>query len=90
MDTVETMDQGEHQVNGNTEQQETEASNSFVRLLIVAGQTYSAEQSRYVLNLINSSKFLLKICHKIPHKTKHKIKLEPNLIFEYFSFLGLF
>jgi hypothetical protein len=50
METVES-NQGEHQVvNG-----EQDASNSFVRLLIVAGQTYSAEQSRYVLSLINSS-----------------------------------
>jgi hypothetical protein len=56
MESVEHMDQGEagsqHAANGN---QPDDASNCFVRLLIVAGQTYSTEQARTVLNLINSS-----------------------------------
>jgi hypothetical protein len=47
MDTVEQVD-----VEGQRE-------NAFVRLLIVAGQSYSADQARHILHLINSSMDIL-------------------------------
>ena len=55
---METVEQ-HHDDQSQQPNADEDLSNCFVRILVVAGQTYSPEQARHVLGLISSGEFSL-------------------------------
>lgn len=55
MESVETVSHQHATVVNGTEQNDEDLSNCLIRVLVIAGQTYSQDQFKYVLNIINSS-----------------------------------